>query len=292
MLEKYLNILEGKEKAAYLKSKESGEFEIKLKQAMKEMESCNLCEYKCGINRYNEKGVCNTGKASIAAHFMHYGEESILVPSYTIFFSGCNFRCIYCQNWDISQRHVGLYIEPETMARFIERAYERGAKNVNWVGGEPTPNIPYIMEVLDKLDINIPQIWNSNMYCSIKAMELLDGIIDIYLTDFKYGNNKCAMRLSKVKNYWEIVTRNHEIAYSSGEMIIRHLILPGHVECCSFPVLEWISQNVPEVMVNIMDQYTPYYMAEKVKGMNRRIYEEEYESVLNFAVELGLNIID
>ncbi len=292
MLEKYFDILAGRKKAAYLESKERGEFEEKLYYAMKEMENCNLCEYRCGVNRYEEKGVCKVGRASIATHFMHYGEESIFVPSYTIFFSGCNFRCSYCQNWDISQKHAGFYIEPEKMAMVIEKAYRNGARNVNWVGGEPTPNIPYIMQVLEKLNINIPQIWNSNMYCSIEAMELLDGIIDVYLTDFKYGNNECAYRLSKVKNYWEITTRNHRLAYKNGEMVVRHLILPGHTECCSFPILEWISRNISGAGVNIMDQYTPYYMADKIDGMNRRITSGEYKQVRDFAIELGLNLID
>ena len=272
-------------------SKENGLLDEKMAEAEKIFFDCQFCEHKCRINRNEEIGICGIKEASIASHFMHYGEESILIPSYTIFFSGCNFKCVYCQNWDISQKHNGFYIEPNKMAKYIEKAYENGAKNVNWVGGEPTPNIPYILKVLNEIDINIPQIWNSNMYCSIETMKLLNGIIDVYLTDFKYGNDKCAFRLSKIKNYTNIVKRNHKIAYENGEMIIRHLILPNHVECCSKPILKWIADNIPNATVNIMDQYYPTYKAYEYDEINRRITMQEYEDVIKYAKELGINII-
>lgn len=291
MLKNYYKILNGEYRAKYLVSKENGLLDKKMAEAEKIFFDCQFCEHKCRINRNEEIGICGIKEASIASHFMHYGEESILIPSYTIFFSGCNFKCVYCQNWDISQKHNGFYIEPNKMAKYIEKAYENGAKNVNWVGGEPTPNIPYILKVLNEIDINIPQIWNSNMYCSIETMKLLNGIIDVYLTDFKYGNDKCAFRLSKIKNYTNIVKRNHKIAYENGEMIIRHLILPNHVECCSKPILKWIADNIPNATVNIMDQYYPTYKAYEYDEINRRITTQEYEDVIKYAKELGINII-
>ena len=252
--------------------------------------SCHFCEHKCHINRYEKVGRCRIKNTRISSHFFHYGEEYMLIPSYTIFFSGCTFYCVYCQNWDISQYETGIYIEPERMAYFIEKAEGR-AKNVNWVGGEPTPHLLYILRVLDECKANLPQIWNSNMYCSLETMEILDKIIDLYLTDFKYGNDDCAERLSKVKNYWEIITRNHEIAYRQGDMIIRHLVLPNHVECCSKPIMEWISDNTPNALVNIMEQYYPTYKAFEYEDINRRINSSEYREVYEYATKLGLNII-
>ncbi len=291
MLEKYYAILEGKEKARYLESKENGNFDGLIEKAWDLFHECHLCEHKCNVDRSIQKGICGVKQASIASHFMHYGEESFLIPSYTIFFSGCNFKCVYCQNWDISQRQSGLYIEPKKMAEFIENAYERGAKNINWVGGEPTPNIPYILDVLKNSDVNIPQIWNSNMYLSREAMRLLNGFIDLYLTDFKYGNDECAFRLSKVRNYTSIVKRNHKIAYENGMLVIRHLILPNHVECCSKPVMEWIAKNVPDAIVNIMDQYYPAYKAYEYDELRRRITVREYREVLHYAQELGIHVM-
>ena len=291
MLERYYAILKGREKARYLKSKENGAFDELLEKARDMFHHCNLCEHRCNVDRSRQKGVCGVTKASIATHFMHYGEESFLIPSYTIFFSGCNFKCVYCQNWDISQRQAGLYIEPEKMAEYIEKAYERGAKNINWVGGEPTPNIPYILETLKNSNVNIPQIWNSNMYLTTEAMELLKGFVDVYLTDFKYGNDDCAFRLSKIRNYTNVVERNHEIAYEDAILVIRHLVLPGHVECCSKPIMEWISENVPDALVNIMDQYYPTYRAYEYEGLNRKISIDEYNEVYRYAKKLGINVI-
>ena len=288
MLEEYMAILEGGRRAKYLENR--NKIEKLAEKAGEIYKECHLCEHKCGVNREKEEGICNVGKASIATHFMHHGEEEILVPSYTIFFSGCNFRCIYCQNWDISQRKAGIYIEPKKMAYIIDGVYGI-AKNINWVGGEPTPNLPYILRVLQKCSSNIPQIWNSNMYCSIETMNILGYIIDIYLTDFKYGNDGCAEKLSGIKNYWNVITRNHEIAYKQGEMIVRHLILPNNVECCSLPVLEWIAENVPDAVINIMDQYYPTYKAFEHEGMNRRISREEYIQAIKYGEKLGLNLI-
>ena len=288
MLEEYMAILEGKKEAKYLKNMDK--MEGLVKRAEEIYKECHLCEHRCGINRDERKGICNVGKASIATHFMHYGEEEVLVPSYTIFFSGCNFKCVYCQNWDISQRMAGIYIEPEKMAYIINGVYGI-ARNINWVGGEPTPNLPYIIEVLQKCSSNIPQIWNSNMYCSLETMKLLNGVIDLYLTDFKYGNDKCAERLSNVKRYLEVVERNHLIAYEQGDLLIRHLVMPNHIECCTKYILRWISKNTPNSIVNVMEQYRPEYKAHEYEDISRPLRISEYEEALKIAKDLGLNVI-
>lgn len=288
MLERYFAILEGRAKSKYLENK--SRVKKLIDRAYEIYSGCCFCEHRCGINRREKLGRCRARLGSIASHFFHYGEEDVLVPSYTIFFSGCTFGCVFCQNYDISQYQAGIYVEPEKMAWIIEGVVGR-ARNVNWVGGEPTPHLPYILEVLEKCSANLPQVWNSNMYCSMETMDILKYVMDVYLTDFKYGNDGCAERLSKVKNYWEIITRNHEIAYRQGEMIIRHLVMPNHVECCSIPILDWIADNVPEAFVNVMAQYYPTYKAFEYEDINRRITSDEYRKVYGHAVKLGLNLI-
>lgn len=250
---------------------------------------CHLCERRCGSLRFKgEKGVCGITYSRVSSDFLHFGEEEMLVPSHTVFFSGCNFLCVFCQNWDISQYpENGIYIEPEKLAKKIEKMWPI-SKNVNWVGGEPTPNLSYIISVLKNLKMPIPQVWNSNMYLTEEAMEVVNKITDLYLTDFKYGNDECAFNLSNVQNYWEIVTRNHLI--SEGDMIIRHLLLPGHMECCTKPILKWIKNNRPDALVNIMDQYRPEYMAGKYPGIDRRINPSEYLEAIKYAKNIGLNI--
>lgn len=265
--------------------------DLKAEIASRILESCTLCERRCGVNRkMGEKGYCKVLESKVASEFIHWGEEPELVPSYTIFFSRCTFSCVFCQNWDISQsRDAGLEIEPRILARMIER--ERG-KNTNWVGGDPTSNLPYILQVLKICNANIAQVWNSNMYLSKESMRLLDGVIDVYLTDFKYGNDECALRLSKVKDYWEVTTRNHLEARRQCELIIRHLVLPSHVECCSKPILNWIADNMDNVRVNVMAQYHPEWKAFEYEDINRRLTRSEFLSAYKYAEDLGLNLVE
>lgn len=287
---------DGKTKLQEMEIPEVSLLELKIELAKRILKKCHFCERRCGVDRTGgERGVCGVGeKPRVASEFMHYGEEPELVPSYTIFFSGCTFKCRFCQNWDISQfPREGAEASPKILAKLVENARANGARNVNWVGGDPTPNLHAILEALWLCKANIPSVWNSNMYLTPEAMDLLAGTQDIYLTDFKYGNDGCAERLSLVKNYFTVVSRNHKIAASDSELIIRHLVMPNHIECCTYPVLKWIAENLGhETRVNIMDQYRPEYLASKFEDINRRITVEEIERALNYARKLGLrNVI-
>jgi len=329
-LSKYYEILEGERKARYLVSKsrrvdfdpDSAEdllwmahsdamstdsglgigslLDLKSALGNRILERCRLCERACNKDRvHGEKGYCGVAGTRISSDFLHMGEEPDLVPSYTVFFAGCTFNCVFCQNWDISTHpDVGIEVSPAEMARKIGlrasangRKYGR-ARNVNWVGGEPTPNLPYILGVLGICGANLPQVWNSNMYMSKEAMSLLDGIVDVYLTDFKYGNDKCATRLSNAPDYMRIVRRNHLMARFSGEMIIRHLVLPKHVDCCTRPVLSWIADNLKDVKVNVMAQYRPEYRARDFPEIAHPLSLRDYEVALGIAHELGLELCD
>jgi len=279
-----------------LKQPDPSLLDLKVELARRILKSCHFCERRCGVDRTaGERGVCGVGERSrIASEFMHHGEEPELVPSYTIFFNGCTFKCQYCQNWDISQYpEAGVEVSPHTLARLIEGARKDGARNCNWVGGEPTPNIHNILAALNECEISVPSVFNSNMYCSFEAMKLLFGTQDIYLADFKYGNDKCALRYSKVSNYFRVVARNHRLAFADAELIIRQLVLPANVECCTRPILEWIAENLGSmVRVNLMDQYRVCYQADKYEEINRRLTSEEFSRALKIAKEVGLrNVI-
>ena len=324
VLSKYFSILEGKEVPSFIRCKEvKVEFSVnesteslwkKHEKAMKGrckgsksllelkreltkriMLSCELCERKYRVNRLaGEKGFCGLGKKSmVASEFIHLGEEPFISPSYTVFFMGCNMSCRYCQNWSISQWYEsGTYIPVKIMAKYVELMWKKGVRNLNLEGGEPTPNLYYIISVLQKCDAPIPVVWNSNFYMSIDCMKILDGIVDVYLSDFKYGNDKCARKLSLVENYFEICSRNHLIASKNGEMVIRHLVLPNHIECCSKPVLRWIKNNLDKkCVVNIMSQYRPEFMARNYEEISRPITAEEFQEVVSYATKLGLNFI-
>jgi len=291
-LSRYFKILENEEKAKFLKAKNSGLLDKKIKRAFDCLKNCELCERKCHIDRTKGKlGFCQLDdKMYISSAFDHWGEEFFFVPSFTIFFWSCNFSCQYCQNWSISQRvERPRVITPDSLAQMINAC---NCKNINFVGGEPTPQLPFILKTLKYVDKNLPVIWNSNFYMSEKSMSLLASIVDVYLSDFKYGNNKCAERLSKVKNYFDVVSRNHILAFKDSEMVIRHLVLPNHLECCTKPVFDFIAENFGDkVIVNIMDQYRPCYNAYKHKEINRRLEAKEFNSAIKYAEKRGLNYI-
>jgi putative pyruvate formate lyase activating enzyme len=270
--------------------------DLKIELSNRILESCHLCEHRCGVNRLaGERGFCGVGKTPrVASEFMHMGEEAPLVPSYTIFFAGCTFRCQFCQNWDISQDpQAGAEMNARELARLVEHAKKEEARNVNWVGGNPDPNLPTILEVLRECEANISSVWNSNMYYSSEAAKLLAGTQDIYLTDFKWFDNRCAEKYSKVKRYLEVVSRNHLLAYKDAELIIRHLVMPGHLECCTHPILKWIAENLGKnVRVNVMDQYRPCYLADRFPEINRPLTAEEYQQAVRFAEEAGLQNLE
>ena len=273
--------------------------DVKIELTKRMLKKCIFCERKCMVDRASgHLGlVCKLDyKTYVHSWFHHLGEESPLVPSGTIFYGSCNFRCIYCQNYDISQTGIysGVEVTAKELAVIQKELRVNGARNINHVGGEPTPNLHTIVESLKYLDINVPQLWNSNMYLTVESMKILVDIIDIWLPDFKYGNNECAMRLSSAPKYFETVTRNLEIAIKHGDMIIRHLVLPNHLECCTKPILKWIAKNLPKdkVLVNIMAQYRPEYLVAKHPSkwseIARRPTHKEMVEAYSLAKSLGI----
>lgn len=283
------------QKISASKSPKISFLDLKVKIAERITESCNLCEKRCGVNRsapdQGELGYCKVHEPIIASEFLHIGEEAPLVPSHTIFFTGCTLECVFCQNWNISQiSHEGTCLSEKKLAGLIDHRRRQGSLNVNFVGGEPTPHLPYILRTLSFCKENIPVVWNSNFYMSLESMQLLMGVVDLYLSDFKFGNDDCASQLSGADNYWDIVRRNHLIASEAGDLIIRHLVLPGHVECCTKPILSWIKENLgKDTVVNIMGQYHPNYHAHQYPEISRFPREDEMREAFQWALQIGLN---
>lgn len=294
-LEHYFEVVEKKEKPNFQRAKENKLLDEKIKEAEKLVENCGFCERKCNVNRrQGRSGWCRVSYESrISSAFVHMGEEIELIPSGTIFFSGCNFHCVYCQNYDISQKpEKGSIWNPQKIADWIEKN-EAVIKNVNLVGGEPTPNLHHILKALKLCNVYLPIVWNSNMYMSLEAMKLLEGVVDLYLADFRYGNSECAEKLSRVKNYFEIVSRNHKIAAQHASVLIRQLVLPNHTECCSKKVLLWIKENLGnDAVINIMSQYRPMHLAHGYAEINRFLTMQEYNDVVGYARRIGLKNLE
>ncbi len=256
------------------------------------MNSCDLCERACLVNRTKgEMGKCGVKECMVSSEFVHMGEEPFISPSHAIFFMGCNFNCQFCQNYSVSQwLEKGHPVTARYLAERMEKMWKQGCRNVNFVGGEPTPSLMTIIKALWHCQANVPVVWNSNFYMSVKTMKILEGLVDLYLSDFKYGNDRCASKFSMAKNYVNIVSRNHLLAAGQAELTVRHLVLPGHIECCSKPILNWIAENLADkCIVNVMGQYRPEYKAEQFMDIRRTVTKEELKEVVKHARKLKIN---
>ncbi|MEM2093727.1 MAG: radical SAM protein [Candidatus Bathyarchaeia archaeon] len=266
--------------------------DLKAEIARRILESCCFCPRRCRVNRAKgEKGWCRLPRDfELSSAFLHMGEEPELVPSGTIFTNGCNLRCLHCQNWTISQQfESGIRLSPVLMAGYVERLIDAGCRNINMVGGDPTPWLWNWLETFKHVSKPVPTVWNTNTYYSEESAQLLAGFADIYLLDFKYGNDACAERISSAPGYVETCKRNHLFAKKFGELIIRVLVLPGHIDCCYRQIVEWIADNLGrETRVNIMWQYRPEWRASEVPELRRRLSQQEKEQTLEIAKSVGL----
>ncbi|MEM3617121.1 MAG: radical SAM protein [Candidatus Bathyarchaeia archaeon] len=266
--------------------------DLKIAIAKRILKKCHFCVRRCGVNRFvGERGFCKCGTViTVSSIFEHMGEEPELVPSGTIFTMGCTMRCKHCQNWTISQWvESGEQYKPERLADEVGNLRRSGCRNANLVGGEPTPWLEQWLETFKHVNVNIPVVWNSNTYYSQETAQLLAGFADVYLLDFKYGPGDCAERISEAPNYWEVCIQNHLVANEYGELIIRVLVLPGHLECCTKPILSWIAENLGrETRVNVMFQFRPEWRAYEIPELQRRLTRDEIDKAIKLAKEAGL----
>jgi len=291
-LVRYFKILEGRAKARFLLAKHSGRLTQLSAKAWSGLASCRLCEHGCGVNRLKGKrGFCGVGRQwRIFGAHTHWGEEPELVPSATLFESGCTIRCCYCQNAPASIEYgMGEIWSIQKVARWIEAMAGAGCRNINFVGGDPTPYIPHIIKSLGLVKTNVPVIFNSNAYYSRYAAGLLKNIVDVYLLDFRYWSEECSVRLSSAPGYPAAARRNLLAAKEAGEVIIRLLVMPNHIECDAKPILRWIARKLgPDTRVNILAQYRPCWRAEAYPEIARPLSRKEYEKVVRYAKDIGL----
>ncbi|HXY88394.1 MAG TPA: radical SAM protein [Candidatus Acidoferrales bacterium] len=297
-VDKLWKIHDNADNAAKSEPPETSLLDLKIEIARRIFHDCHFCERRCHADRNATSGFCGITYSNYSSEFLHCGEERELLPSHTIFFTGCTFSCVFCQNWEISKAPLeGTKALPETLALRVYNRSKQGSRNVNWVGGDPTPHIYTILRTIrafcdlaekqeieaDSLDV--PMVFNSNAYYSSESAKLLNGVIDIYLSDFKFGNNTCAKRYSKVDNYVDVVTRN--LLSSQDKLLIRHLVMPGHIKCCTQPIAEWVRENMPRVKFNLMFQYTPYNVVHYPE-INRYLREDEIHVAQEIARDLNL----
>lgn len=294
--------------AGYRKLHQSGELHERIEAAYRLMSPrCELCPRRCKVDRLaGQLGVCRTGKNPIVSSYgPHFGEEPPLVGyngSGTIFFTNCNLRCIFCQNYEISQEGIGREVDIQDLAEMMLNLARRGCHNINLV--TPTHQVPQILSALEvaaEAGLDLPVVYNCGGYESVKLLRLLDGIIDIYMPDAKYGTNEVGEEFSAVADYWDrnrdalremhrqvgdLVVDERGIAQRG--MIIRHLVLPNNL-AGTREVMHFIATELSrDTYVNIMDQYRPAYKAIGHAKIGRRITSEEYIEALQIAQSEGL----
>ncbi|WP_457600425.1 radical SAM protein [Hydrogenivirga sp.] len=291
---------------SYLNLYESGELRERVDKAKEMLFSCRVCPHNCEVNRReNELGYCKTGRyAVVSSYFPHRGEEFPIRGyrgSGTIFFSFCNMRCVYCQNYEVSHLGEGREVKPEELAHMMLELQDMGCHNVNLVS--PSHVVPQILEALPiavEKGLRIPLVYNTSSFDSLESLKLMDGIVDIYLADLKYLNREFGRKYSKVRDYPKHAKEAiREMFRQVGNLkvdkdgvavrglIVRHLVLPNDISTTG-EVMEFLRDIDLKLAVNVMDQYFPFYRAKDYPELARRITQEEHRRALEEAEGLTL----
>ncbi len=276
-----------------------------IKAAYKIMESCKLCPRMCKVNRLNgEKGFCGIGaKAIISSVCPHFGEESVLVGyggSGTIFFTGCNLGCVFCQNYDISQLLHGDEVEIDDLVNMMLQLQRRGCSNINFV--TPTHVVPHILESVYAArakGLRIPTVYNCGGYESVESLQLLEGTIDIYMPDAKYMNPVSSKKYSSAQDYPEVmkaalIEMHRQVGdleikdgLATRGLLVRHLVMPNNI-AGSIDIIDFLADEISRnTYVNVMEQYRPTFKAHDYPEINRHITQEEFDEVYQYAKERG-----
>lgn len=295
----------------YLKLLEEGILSQRAAAARQHLQSCDVCPLNCGVDRLKGgSGICKTGElAQVSSFGPHYGEEAPLSGwrgSGTIFFARCNLRCVFCQNADISQNGFGSEKKAEELAGIMLDLQKRGCHNINLVS--PTHVIPQILDavvVAAQRGLTLPLVYNTGGYDSLNMLALLDGVVDIYMPDMKYGDAAIARKYSLVKDYPQVnQAAVLEMQRQVGDLqldenglavrglLVRHLVLPGDL-AGSESIFKFLANKVSRnVYLNIMAQYYPEHHARSYPELNRRIRPDEYQRAVELSRKLGLKRLD
>ncbi len=300
---------------AYLRAHEEGRLRDKVEEAMTHLSpSCRVCPRLCkGIDRLSDQfGVCRVGRyARVSSAFPHFGEEDVLrgwMGSGTIFFAWCNLRCVFCQNYETSQVGVGKELDPKALARLMLGLQERGCHNINFV--TPEHVVPQIVEALPyAIDMGprLPLVYNTSAYDSMESLQVMDGLVDVYMPDFKLWDSQRSGHYLRARDYPEVarrtiaemhaqvgVLRVDEEGLALRGLLIRHLVMPGMPDDTR-DIMAWLASLSRDTYVNIMGQYYPAWKAEsddRYADIGRRVYPGEMADAYKAAVQAGLWRLD
>ena len=256
--------------------------------------NCHFCAHHCGVNRLvGERGLCHAGvETRWFSAQLEVGEELELIPTFAVALGACDLRCDFCitgaSSWNPA---AGAGFDARAMAIQAQRALAAGARTVTLLGGEPTIHLPAALEFVAELPTTARLVWKTNAHGSAQARELLEGMFDIWLADYKFGNDACAERVARVPDYVHTVQENLRWAEREGELIVRHLLMPGHVECCWAPVAEWLAAELPGVKVSLRCGFWPAWHSRRHPELCRTPSAEECAQARRIARGLPLQLI-
>lgn len=263
---------------------------------------CSVCPRECNAERKSEYGLCGVGESfKIARAAPHFWEEPCISGtrgSGTVFFSGCNLGCVYCQNYEVSHRAFGKEVSEKELMKIFDLLIEKGVHNLNLV--TPTHYAPMLAKVLKEYQSPVPVVYNSSGYEKTETLKMLEGLIDIYLPDIKYFDSAPALKYSGAENYFELASaavlemfrqvgsiKTDENCIAQSGIIIRHMVLPGNISQ-AVKVFSWVSENLPpETYISVMRQYTPFGKAKEMPPINRKLSAREYAIVKDKILSLG-----
>ncbi|MBM3333601.1 radical SAM protein [Candidatus Sumerlaeota bacterium] len=297
--------------AAYIALARSGELKRRIEQAREQLRHCQLCPRNCAVDRLGgEQGFCQTGaRAMVSSASPHFGEEDPLVGrcgSGTIFFTSCNLKCVFCQNFDISHLGEGREVEPDELASMMLALQRMGCHNINFV--TPTHVVPQILEALEvaiENGLRVPLVFNTGGYDSVETLRLLDGVVDIYMPDLKFMDRDAAGRYVNAEDYPDAAKEAmREMRRQVGDLVldddgialrgllVRHLVMPNGLAGADEAMRFLANEISRDTYVNVMAQYRPCGFAHKYIGINRPINSGEYRAAVDAAIAAGLHRLD
>jgi putative pyruvate formate lyase activating enzyme len=256
---------------------------------------CHLCAHHCGVNRLQgEEGHCHAGAGSrYFSAQVEVSDELELIPTFAVALNGCDLRCDFCitggPSWNARN---GKTFHAHAMAARATQALAAGARTVMVLGGEPTIHLPAALEFVAAMPSTATLIWKTNAHGTAQARDLLEGMFDIWVADFKFGNDVCAQRLARVPEYVGVVRENLIWAAEHSELIVRHLLMPGHLECCWKPVAKWLANELPGVKINLRSGFWPAWHAGRHPELRTTMPKSESGPAWTIAHEYGLNLVE
>jgi putative pyruvate formate lyase activating enzyme len=264
-------------------------------QARAALADCRLCAHDCRVNRlHGVEGFCHAGASTkVFSAQVEVSDELELIPTFAVALSGCDLRCAFCvtgaKSWNA--RAGELLDLPRLKAR-AEHALDNGARTLMILGGEPTIHLPTVLEIVSVLPEDARLVWKTNAHGSEQARALLAGLFDVWLPDLKFGNDLCAQRLARVPNYTAVVRENLLWAFEESDLIVRHLLMPGHIDCCWRPIAQWLSEMLPDVKVNLRRGFWPGWQSAQHGELGRLVSDVEADRAWSLAREMELNLVE